>query len=90
MYKKNICKKVRVINNAVDCESFAYNQSIRNEYRKLFGIKDNEILIGHVGRFMFQKNHEYLINIFNEFHINQKALMYPQKIISGKLIIYFI
>ena len=57
---------------------------------KLFGIKDNEILIGHVGRFMFQKNHEYLINIFNEFHINQKALMYPQKIISGKLIIYFI
>lgn len=68
MYKKNICKKVRVINNAVDCESFAYNQSIRNEYRKLFGIKDNEILIGHVGRFMFQKNHEYLINIFNEFH----------------------
>ena len=60
--------RVRVINNAVDCESFAYNQSIRNEYRKLFGIKDNEILIGHVGRFMFQKNHEYLINIFNEFH----------------------
>ena len=25
-------------------------------------------MIGHVGRFMFQKNHEYLINIFNEFH----------------------
>lgn len=49
-------QKVRVINNAVDCESFAYNQSIRNEYRKLFGIKDNEILIGHVGRFMFQKS----------------------------------
>lgn len=68
MYKKNVCKQVKVINNAVDCQSFAYNQIIRDEYRKLFGVNDNEILIGHVGRFMFQKNHEYLINIFNEFH----------------------
>lgn len=68
MYTKNVNKKVRIINNAVDCKAFSYNEKVRAECREEFEISKSEILIGHVGRFMFQKNHEYLIKIFHELY----------------------
>lgn len=69
MYSKKINQtKLRVINNAIDCKAFAYNEIVRKQYRELFGIEDDEILIGHVGRFMYQKNHEFLIDIFEKLH----------------------
>lgn len=57
--------KFTVINNAIDLEKFKYNEQIRNEYREKMNISD-KFVIGHVGRFAYQKNHEYLIDIFNE------------------------
>ena len=68
MYTKNVNKKVKIINNAVDCKAFSYNEKVRTECREEFEISKSEILIGHVGRFMFQKNHEYLIKIFHELY----------------------
>ena len=32
------------------------------------GIEEDKTVIGHIGRFNTQKNHEFLIDIFNEFH----------------------
>ncbi len=32
------------------------------------GIKKNQLVIGHIGRFVAQKNHTFLIDIFNEIH----------------------
>lgn len=52
-----------VLNNAVNVEMFSYNETIRNKKRKELCIKSNEILIGHVGRFCYQKNQEFLIKI---------------------------
>lgn len=66
MYTKNVNKRVRVINNAVDCKKFQYNEIVRAEYRKKLDIEDEQLVIGHVGRFMFQKNHDFLISIFGE------------------------
>lgn len=68
MYISSINKRLRVINNAIDCKAFIYNERVRKQYRKIFDIADDTILIGHVGRFMYQKNHEYLIEIFTAFH----------------------
>lgn len=75
MYSKKINQtKLCIINNAIDCKAFAYNEVVRKQYRELFGIKDDEVLIGHVGRFMYQKNHEFLIDIFRKLHqINTKT-----------------
>ena len=65
--KKNIeNNKVKVIHNAVDYEKFKYKEDVREKIRKEFNIKNNEILIGHVGRFTNQKNHTFLIDIFYE------------------------
>lgn len=64
--------KVKVIHNAVDYKNFKYDEKTRKEIRKEFNIKENEILFGHVGRFTNQKNHTFLIDIFNEIHKQNK------------------
>lgn len=64
--------RVYLLNNAIDVDKFKYNEEIRNKKRKELNIKKNEIVIGHVGRFVNQKNHEFLIDIFNEIYKQNK------------------
>ena len=59
---------VYLLNNAIDLDKFKYNESLRKTKRKELGIKDDTLVIGHIGRFVAQKNHDYLIDIFNEIH----------------------
>lgn len=67
MYGKNavINGRVTIINNAINLEKFKFNKEKREGLRKELGV-ENCFVIGHVGRFMKQKNHEFLIEIFNE------------------------
>lgn len=70
--------KFKVIHNAVDYEKFKFNVKRRREMRKEFNIANNEILIGNVGRFVPQKNHNFLLEIFNEIlkqHDNYKLIL---------------
>ena len=60
--------KVTIIHNAIDFEKFKFNKSIRNEIRKQLNIYPDEIVVGNVGRFTNQKNHTFLIDIFNELY----------------------
>lgn len=57
--------KVRIIPNAIDVDKFAYNEETRDKIRTELGIS-NAIVIGHVGRFHYAKNHEFLIRVFAE------------------------
>lgn len=64
-----------VIPNAIDCSKFRFNPEIRSNIRKSLNIED-KFVIGHVGRFTYQKNHGFLIDVFNEIHkINPKAVL---------------
>lgn len=66
---------VKVINNAIDTSKFIYNSEIRNKIRKKYNLQ-NKFVIGHVGRFEPQKNHEQLIRIFKEVNkINKDAIL---------------
>ncbi|GKX31758.1 glycosyl transferase family 1 [Vallitalea longa] len=66
--KNNIDKgKVYIANNAINAEKFRYNKSIREKTRKKLGIQ-NKLVLGHVGRFNNQKNHDFLIDIFQKVH----------------------
>lgn len=58
--------KVYILNNAIDLDKFKYNEKIREEKRKELGIDKDTLVIGHIGRFVEQKNHRFLIDIFNE------------------------
>ncbi len=64
--------RVYLLNNAIDLEKFSYNEDIRTNKRKELGIKKNQIIIGHIGRFVTQKNHLFLIDIFYELHKHEK------------------
>lgn len=59
-------KELNVINNAIDLKKFEFNEQTREDLRKELGIKEDTLIIGHVGRFMKQKNHEFLIEVFKE------------------------
>lgn len=58
--------KVTIIHNAIDLNKYAYNEQKRITLRKELGIKKNQFVLGHVGRFVYQKNHEFLIDVFAE------------------------
>ena len=60
--------KVYLLNNAIDIDKFKYDEAIRIQKRKKLGINDDTFVIGHIGRFVEQKNHRFLIDIFNEVH----------------------
>lgn len=59
---------VYLLNNAIDLDKFKYDEKVRKEKRKDLNISDDTLVIGHVGRFVEQKNHRFLIDIFNEVH----------------------
>ena len=68
--------KVYLLNNAIDLDKFKYDKKIRDKKRKELGIKEDTIVIGHIGRFVAQKNHTFLIDIFNEIHkLNQNSIL---------------
>jgi glycosyltransferase involved in cell wall biosynthesis len=55
-----------VIRNGVDFKRFQNVKVSKKEIRKSLGIPENAYVVGHVGRFDRVKNHEFLVEIFNE------------------------
>ena len=55
-----------VIENGINEEEFEYNLSFRKKIRQKYGVQDDEILVGHVGNFSYQKNYPLLLKIFLE------------------------
>lgn len=58
---------VLMLNNGIDVSKFSFNSEIRIQKRKELGV-ENQVVIGHVGRFIKVKNHPFLISIFYEYH----------------------
>lgn len=63
---------VYLLNNAIDLDKFKYDEKVRISKRKELEIEDSTLVIGHIGRFVEQKNHRFLIDIFNEIHKKNK------------------
>lgn len=59
-------KKYCVINNAIDIEKFQLNIDKRNIIRKKYEVKENDLLIGNIGRLCAQKNQEFIIKVINK------------------------
>lgn len=69
--------KFAVLNNAIDADKFRFDDTKRTIMRDRLQIREGELLVGHVGRFCYPKNHSFLIDIFNTI----------RKRISSKLIL---
>ena len=59
-------KKFDIIKNGINAECYQYNAGVRKCVRNSLEIDADEIVLGHVGIFNEQKNHSFLIEIFNE------------------------
>lgn len=69
MFPKKIVAspQFHVIFNSVDMERFYYDPKIRDEVRKELKVED-KFVIGHVGNFLYCKNHFFLLDIFAALH----------------------
>lgn len=56
-------KKFEIIENGIDMNNFYYDENIRKKLRDEFNLTDEDIILGHVGRFDQAKNHEFLIEL---------------------------
>ena len=67
-FGKKIAKdnqRYRILKNAIDTGFYKFDIGVRNEVRKEFNV-GSELVVGHIGRFEFQKNHTFLIKIFEK------------------------
>jgi len=60
-------KKAIIIPNSIETEKFKFRNEDRIYYRKQFNL-DDKLVIGHVGRFSYAKNHTFLLSIFSEIY----------------------
>lgn len=79
MYPASILqsKRYHMAKNAIDVSKYNYNPHVRADIRRKLKISDDTFVIGHVGRFTYQKNHEFLIDIFKQVHdkLNNSLLL---------------
>lgn len=68
IYENN---SVKIINNGIEVDRFLFNKNVRNEFRKKLSV-EGKLVIGHIGRFHKQKNHDFLIDIFKELNKTNK------------------
>ena len=54
-----------ILNNAIDTKKYIYNEEKSLEIKEKLDITD-KFVIGHVGRFRKEKNHDFIIDIFKE------------------------
>ena len=67
--------EIKIINNGIDTDNFAFNSYAREQKRQELEIKD-KFVVGHIGRFATQKNHVFLIDIFNKvYEKNNNAVL---------------
>lgn len=66
LFPPHVCQKknYEILQNGVDLNQFRFNPQIRSEMRAKLGIHEDQLLLGHVGRFMPQKNHNFLLEVF--------------------------
>lgn len=65
IFGKKFTNNGYVINNAIQVKKFLNDPVKREMKRKELGIESN-FVIGHIGNFIQQKNHHYIIKVFSE------------------------
>lgn len=61
-----VSRKIEVIPNGFDTETFYNSSEIRRKYREFFSIPDGVTVIGHIGRYNYLKNQELLVESFTQ------------------------
>lgn len=61
-------KEYTIVENALNLELYRFDIERRKDIRKRIQVEETDILLGHVGHFNEQKNHRFIVDIFNKLH----------------------
>lgn len=65
----------KIVNNGISTQKFIFSTQIRNKIRTELGVQD-KMVIGNVGRLDYQKNQQFMIDVFCEiFKKNSNAIL---------------
>ena len=81
----NRCKVVR---NSIPLEKYKFDWDIRESVRKALNISDDCLVIGNIGRMVFQKNQELILRVFCEVqreHPKAKLLIIGKGVLEEHL-----
>lgn len=59
-------KNYKTIYNGVEACQYLYDKDVREQYRREFELEDS-FVIGNIGRLSYQKNQDFLLDVFNEY-----------------------
>ncbi|MDE6047825.1 MAG: glycosyltransferase, partial [Anaeroplasmataceae bacterium] len=65
LYKK---KPYILINNGINGQLYKYDATLATQYRDALHLK-NDYVIGHIGRFSEQKNHKFILDVFEQVYL---------------------
>ena len=65
---------VIILKNGINIDDFKFDSNVRKKYQKELGIMNKKVY-GHIGSFTKQKNHQFLIDIFNEISKKEDAVL---------------
>ena len=60
------CADFEVLYNAIELDRFSFSEEARAKARADLGLVGDTFAVGHLGRFMPQKNHRFLVDAFAE------------------------
>ena len=59
-------KSSLVLKNGIEIDDFKFSKEVRKWIRKNLNLSEDTLVIGHVGRFCLQKNHDFLVDVFSD------------------------
>ena len=68
LYGEDWLPQTRIVHNAIDPDVFAYNKATRERVRRDLGLAQDDIALGHIGRFVDQKNHGFVLRMFAQLY----------------------
>lgn len=68
-------QKFKVLNNAISCKKYSFSEVNRKKIRSRYNIKDENIVIGHIGAFSQIKNQSFIIDILNNLDKQYTVMM---------------
>lgn len=68
LFGERLAQKATLQHNAIETKKFQFNQLSRESKRKELGIGEDTLVIGHIGRFEQQKNHFFVVKVFQQLH----------------------
>ena len=73
--KRTFKRRGIILNNGIDLSKYKFDLEMRERKRRELGV-ENKLVVGHVGRLNYIKNHKFLLDVFAELKkINADAVL---------------